>query len=567
MAFAPLEGETTNEPSVVVEADEPIEDTGLMDELFQLLDAASTQTKLDAINSSATDSETKQSLVARYLHQRWPLTGETTTPFKEEVDEENEEQRNYYEEHLEMAWEELKRGDVPVGNEPSSTAPGKHQRKNKSTVATAASPKHILLPRQKKNVQTTPATTPSFPAPLSNVSTMSLKERTERMIALAAPIIDRSTSRPKPPALSTSCPDLSVHVVEDLQAQDTLPVRSWHRKATLSTVDTRRRPSAFASLATSLSDKRPSSSDHTRGGASGMTMDGETVTAPEKQNSAELIRLPLSADRLRITITAEVDEMWRKVHKGAFRARAYTRNDTTRSGHLWEPGALIDPAELRKQFSDQSASSNQHSSTSNGTSSSSSSSGGTVSGTTLPGGEEDDIHATSSEATNSKDQMRQFFGSFRLEFICLVLDVHMQVLGTYDVSLRKYIPGLDLGPDFLRRATQHHSQQQPSPLKQKDEQYYNHANVLEINFNELPKQVFAIVPMFLDESNVSRKELIKEAIVKAKQFQDFSFRLDMFCHARPPESYKDHIDTLFENEAELKEKKIRWASVDGEGDI
>ena len=574
VAFAPVDDETTNEPAVIVEANEPMEDglmdeanepmeDGLMDELFQLLDNASTQTKLDAINSSATDSETKQSLVARYLHQRWPLTGETTTPFKEVLEQEKDEHRNYYEEHLDMAWEEMKRGDVlPFGNEPPST---RHQRKNKSTVPSAASPKHILLPRQKKNALITPITTPSIPAPLSNVSTMSLKERTERMAVLSTPNIDRSTSRPKPPALSTSCPDLAVHVIEALQAQDTLPVRSWHRKAPpLSTIDTRRRSSAFASLVTSSSDKRPSSLGHTgSGGVGAMTMDDETVTPPVKQNSPELIQLPLSADRLRITITAEVDEMWRKVHKGAFRARAYTRNDTTRSGHLWEPGALIDPAELRKQFSDQSASSNHHSSsTSSGTGgSSSSSSGGVGLGVTLPGGEEDGSHATSSETTSSKDQMRQFFGSFRLEFICLVLDVHMQVLGTYDVSLRKYIPGLDLGPDFVRRETlrqqQQQQQQQQTPAHQKDEQYYNHANVLEINFNELPKQVFAIVPMFLDESNVSRKELIKEAIVKAKQFQDFSFRLDMFCHARPPESYTDHIDTLFENEAEVNEKKIR----------
>ena len=556
VAFAPIEGETANEPVVVVEAEEPIEDgdTGLMDELFQLLDSASTQTKLDAINSSATDSETKQSLVARYLHQRWPLTGETVTPFKPVVvEEENDKHRNYYEEHLEMAWEEMKRGDVPVGHESSSTT--KHQRKNKST---EASPKHILLPRQKKNTQTSHVTTPSIPTPLSNVSTMSVKERAERMMVLATPIIDRSTLRPKPPALSTSCPDLAVHVVEALQAQDTLPVRTWHKKAPLLTVDPRRRSSAFASLATSSTDKRRSS-DHT-GSGGGMMPDGETATTSMKPNSPELIVLPLSADRLRITITAEVDETWRKVHKGAFRARAYTRNDTTRSGNLWEPGALIDPAELRKQFSDQSASSNHHSSTISGTGGSSSSSGGgVVPGSTIPGSEEGDIHATPSETTNSndrsKDQMRKFFGSFRLEFICLVLDIHMQVIGTYDVSLRKYIPGLDLGPDFLRRETPHQPQQ--STAQHNDEHYYNHANVLEINFNDLPKQVFAIVPMFMDESNVSRKELIKEAIVKAKQFQDFSFRLDMFCHAQPPESHIDHMDTLFENEAEAEEKAIR----------
>jgi len=122
----------------------------------------------------------------------------------------------------------------------------------------------------------------------------------------------------------------------------------------------------------------------------------------------------------------------------------------------------------------------------------------------------------------------------------------MQVIGTYDVSLRRFMPGLDLGPDYISRRERHADDFHA---------YVSRANVFEVAFDELPDNVFALVPIVLDESNVSRKELIKEAIVKCKQFQDFSFRLDVFCRAQPPAQHKDHLEAMFENEVELAERK------------
>ena len=374
--------------------------SALVDDLFKLLPDSSSHTRIDAINSATVDAETKQGLVARYLRKHRGVAAEEDDDDAKANDNSNGDgdnddgNRNFYEEHLQMAWEEMKRdGTAPTETPASAPTP--------RTETKTSEPRRILVPRRTART-TTADTLPHAATPMSHVSTLSAKERQEHMSRLAVPIVDRSTLKPRPPALSTSCPDLAPGFVEALQALDSLPPRTWHREpapppATLSPA---RSPFAAATAFAAPAAPAPSADAH---------------TAPIPPAATELLRLPPTADRLRVTIAAEVDDAWRKQHKGAFRARAYTRNDACRSGNLRDPGALIDPAELKRQFSDQSATSSS--------SSSSSSSGATNSGTAV--GDDSDPHQP--VEASAKDQMRRFFGYFRLEFICLVLDLRMQV--------------------------------------------------------------------------------------------------------------------------------------------
>ena len=84
-------------------------------------------------------------------------------------------------------------------------------------------------------------------------------------------------------------------------------------------------------------------------------------------------------------------------------------------------------------------------------------------------------------------QMDVFCNKYFMSFICLVFDLKMQLLGSYDHKLGKYFPGVVVCPP--------HAQKQK---RRRDTHRYS--NILEIDFNKLPVDTFAVVPVVCDVS-------------------------------------------------------------------
>ena len=325
----------------------------------------------------------------------------------------------------------------------------------------------------------TTGTTRATVTPVTLVTTRSLnstlnnalgnaKERLERIDKLSVPIADKFIASPQPPKLSTSCPTLSVTEIEALQAEDLSSKLCQERKEITSTA---------AKVKGKVKEKK------------------------------HLIYLPLSANKLRVTISADSDDHWCQNHKSACKARTHYRHDICQGGSIQDLNPLIQPEELKKLLFEKDG--------------------------------------RCSNESSPQNLLRHFISSFRFDFICLVIDLQMQIIGTYDVSLGKYLPGLDIGFDYFTK-------------KERESDYYlKRTNLIEIDFNKLPDNLFAIVPVFLDDSNVSRKELIDEARIKSKLFQDILFKLDFFCSANPlaPEEI-DQLSELYENNDVKKENEV-----------
>ena len=313
----------------------------------------------------------------------------------------------------------------------------------------------------------TPATTRSLNSTLNNAFG-NAKERLERIDKLSVPIADKFIASPQPPKLSTSCPTLSVTEIETLQAEDLFSKLFEEKKDVINT-------------AAKVKGK-----------------------VKEKQN---MVYLPLSANKLRVTVSADADDHWHQNHKSACKARTYYRHDICQGGSIQDLNPLIQPEELKKILFEK--------------------------------------EGCCSDESSPQNLLRHFISSFRFDFICLVIDLQMQIIGTYDVSLGKYLPGLDIGFDYFNR-------------KERENSFYSkRTNLIEIDFTKLPDNLFAIVPVFLDDSNVSRKELLEEFRIKSKLFQDVLFKLDFFCSASPLAREEiDHLSELYENNDVKKENEV-----------
>ena len=311
------------------------------------------------------------------------------------------------------------------------------------------------------------ATTRSLNSTLNNAPG-NAKERLERIDKLSVPIADKFIASPQPPKLSTSCPTLSVTEIETLQAEDLSTKLFEEKKDVINT-------------AAKVKGK-----------------------VKEKQN---MVYLPLSANKLRVTVSADADDHWHQNHKSACKARTYYRHDICQGGSIQDLNPLIQPEELKKILFDK--------------------------------------EGCCSHESSPQNLLRHFISSFRFDFICLVIDLQMQIIGTYDVSLGKYLPGLDIGFDYFNR-------------KERENSFYSkRTNLIEIDFTKLPDNLFAIVPVFLDDSNVSRKELLEEFRIKSKLFQDVLFKLDFFCSASPSAREEiDHLSELYENNDVKKENEV-----------
>jgi hypothetical protein len=127
---------------------------------------------------------------------------------------------------------------------------------------------------------------------------------------------------------------------------------------------------------------------------------------------------------------------------------------------------------------------------------------------------------------------------------CVLVDFHMQFLGTYDVSMTTTYPGLDFEPSKLGNSklisrSQLNSRYdrsggQPQPSK-------TQASVLEIDFSKLPNDVFAVIPLVIDECLTNHEQFDGQSglgvnAIKAlnkkgdipKVLQNMKFRCDVY---------------------------------------
>jgi hypothetical protein len=104
----------------------------------------------------------------------------------------------------------------------------------------------------------------------------------------------------------------------------------------------------------------------------------------------------------------------------------------------------------------------------------------------------------STAITNESNiQTQNFFIKYGFNFICVILDYRMQIIGTYDASLQQFCPGISLRPSFFHRETKRIKH---FTLSAEGKDYnVDHANLLEIKVNELPPEAFAVVPVMVDD--------------------------------------------------------------------
>jgi hypothetical protein len=94
-------------------------------------------------------------------------------------------------------------------------------------------------------------------------------------------------------------------------------------------------------------------------------------------------------------------------------------------------------------------------------------------------------------------QFNSFIKETYTGFVCLVFDMKMQLLGTYEHQTKEFYPGLTICPPHL-----------PQTLKKKKQRGVSSstmANLFEIDLNALPMETFAIVPVLSDDCPLGAK--------------------------------------------------------------
>lgn len=86
-----------------------------------------------------------------------------------------------------------------------------------------------------------------------------------------------------------------------------------------------------------------------------------------------------------------------------------------------------------------------------------------------------------------------FMNRYCVGFMCLVLDMRLQLLGTLDMHVGNFIPGIHICP--------------PSSLRYDHSMLRKHASLLEIDFSLLPESTFAIIPVIYDQAGQTLPQL------------------------------------------------------------
>jgi hypothetical protein len=119
--------------------------------------------------------------------------------------------------------------------------------------------------------------------------------------------------------------------------------------------------------------------------------------------------------------------------------------------------------------------------------------------------------AQNSKCRPAELQAQRFLHKFKLNFVCLVLDIRMQVVKMLDPSVQAYnsVPGLNIFPDFLN----------PNIHIDRDDPDCIRSNLLEITMSQLPRDTFAVVPVLLDDLYAAYSDEYDEAVFRKKDEQ------------------------------------------------
>ncbi len=123
----------------------------------------------------------------------------------------------------------------------------------------------------------------------------------------------------------------------------------------------------------------------------------------------------------------------------------------------------------------------------------------------------------SRKCTPTNVQFTNFSCKYSLDFMYMVFDLQMQLLGTYDINSESFIPGIQLAPEYFNK------------FRVKHKLDGTMVQVIDINTALLPSSAFAVIPIILDTSVIysdemdfqldvfSKNELINDALVYNEQ--------------------------------------------------
>ena len=101
----------------------------------------------------------------------------------------------------------------------------------------------------------------------------------------------------------------------------------------------------------------------------------------------------------------------------------------------------------------------------------------------------------SRKCTPTNVQFANFSRKYSLDFMYMVFDMQMQLLGTYDINSRSFIPGIQFAPEYFNK------------FRMKHKLDSSMVQVIDINTGLLPPSAFAIIPIILDTSVIYSDEM------------------------------------------------------------
>lgn len=99
--------------------------------------------------------------------------------------------------------------------------------------------------------------------------------------------------------------------------------------------------------------------------------------------------------------------------------------------------------------------------------------------------------------SKSHRHTREFLKENQLQVAFILLDINMQVIGTYDPFMKSLPSGITVGPDYLTKSGQ-------------ENENGNHCHVVEFNIDLLTANVFAVVPLILGDHGIYGDEALNE---------------------------------------------------------
>lgn len=90
--------------------------------------------------------------------------------------------------------------------------------------------------------------------------------------------------------------------------------------------------------------------------------------------------------------------------------------------------------------------------------------------------------------------LAHFTRRFKLKFHYLALNCYLQIIGSYTLTMNDTLQGVTPIPQYIQK----NRVGLPGCAK--------NANLIEINLNELPSDVFALIPIYTDDDALKHKD-------------------------------------------------------------